>query len=171
MLPADLHKGLTAETLKSLLHYNPETGIFTRLATNNQNQVGAEAGWLNPKTGYVLIGIDGHRMMAHRVAWFYMTGEWPKNRVDHKNCNKSDNRWCNLRSATDSQNKANGRVYVTSKSKIKGVRLHETGRYQARLSIENGRYKHLGLFDTAQEAAEVYQRAAKELRGEFARFE
>lgn len=170
MRPRDIFSGLTADRLRAVLRYDADTGKFFYLVCHNQySAIGAEAGWVNPKTGYVRIKVDGHSFMAHRLAWLYVTGGWPKDRIDHKNLVRSDNWFDNLRPANDSQNKANGHPYKSSKSGVKGVRLHECGKYQARIALEGGRVKHLGLFDTEDQAAVVYRRAAVERFGEFAR--
>jgi hypothetical protein len=158
---------IDAAYLKSIMSYDPKTGIFTRLKTNNQHQCGAEPGNLR-KTGYRFIGVNGKPFAAHRLAWLYMTGNWPTERVDHINGVKSDNRWTNLREATDAQNKANEGVRKDNALGIKGVRLHESGRYQARI-FRDKRHKSLGLFDTAKEAAAAYAKASRLVFGEFAR--
>ena len=168
MRPQDVETGLTAEVLRSLMRYEAETGRFFALHTNNQFSTDRAMGGIG-NHGYRVITVKGHRYLAHRLAWLWMTGEWPANRIDHKNMDRSDNRWENLREATDSQNKANGLAYRSSHLKIKGVRLHENGRYQVRLCIGNGKSRHLGMFNTAEEAAEAYRRAVTEQNGEFAR--
>ena len=169
MLPRDEKGTLTVERLKSLVRYEPETGKFLSLQSNNQWPAGREIGTLYP-TGYRRAGIDGHTYMTHRLAWLYMTGSWPKERIDHKDGNRANNRWNNLRAANDKQNRANSGISRNNKLGIKGVRLHETGRYHARISISRDYVKHLGLFDTAEEAAAAYREAAVALRGEFTRF-
>jgi DUF971 family protein len=100
-----------------------------------------------------------------------MTGEWPKMLVDHKDGNRRNNRWDNLREATPTQNMVNSKTRVTNKLGVKGVRLHETGKYQVRLGIGNMRYKHIGLYATIEEARAAYKEAAIARNGEFARFE
>ena len=147
---------VTAAQLRTLLHYDPETGVFTRLRTGK-----VMAGCLNSK-GYLQIGIgNGTTYYAHRLAFLYMTGAWPPEQVDHKNRIKTDNRWNNLRLATNSENgknKANnGNAYVNNKSGFRGVSSHRSGKYRARL-----RGRNLGrLYDTAEEAAAAYREAAR----------
>ena len=89
---------LTQEKLKTLLNYNPETGIFT-WKKRNQNI----SGTINNK-GYVVIQINNKIYLAHRLAWLYMTGLWPKNDIDHFNQVRTDNRFFNLREATRKEN-------------------------------------------------------------------
>jgi hypothetical protein len=150
-------------TLKKLLHYDPETGIFTWLvARSNRVKVGDITG--KPTTSaYGRIGIGDRKYRAHRLAWLYMTGEWPVFQIDHKDTNKMNNKWDNLRQATSVQNRGN--VRVRSKIGFKGVRK-KGKRYAAHLG-----QTYLGTFDTPEEASKAYEAAAKEYYGEFARIE
>ena len=119
--------------------------------------------------GYVHIGFCRRYYKAHRLAWLLMTGSWPSALIDHVNGVKSDNRWSNLREATRTQNAANARLAVHNSSGFKGVSFHaRRGRWQANIRTE-GRYRYLGLFDTAEEAHAAYSREAKKHFGEFAR--
>src|ERR1700674_1345685 len=94
-----------AERLRAVLLYDPETGVFTRRINRGKWKAGAQVGWLRPD-GYIGIGLDYHEYLAHRLAWLYVTGEWPID-VDHENTCRSDNRWDNLREASRSQNMRN----------------------------------------------------------------
>lgn len=164
--PQDVNSGITHSEVIDLLEYRPDTGKFYWRA--KINQVEGEAGNVEPLTGYRRIKVCGHRIMAHRLAWFYVTGTWPANRIDHKNRCRDDQRFSNLREASDGQNKANSKVRIDSVLSIKGVRLHECGGYQSR--IWNGeRNIHLGIFPTSEQAKEVYDKAAEAMFGEFAR--
>lgn len=159
---------LTAECLREMLHYDPETGVFTWKIAYWRNVVGSTAG--NVKAdGYVYLNLLGRRYLAHRLAVFYMTGEFPPAgmETDHRDRDRSNNRWSNLRVATVSQNRANSRRR-TGKATEKGVRLAPHGRFQARI-IHNGEEIYLGSFATEAEAHAVYMTAARDLHGEFAR--
>lgn len=164
--PTDINSGLSHADVVRLLDYDPLTGKFRWRV--KRNQAGGEAGWVNPETGYRIITVCGVHVMAHRLAWFWMKGEWPQDRIDHRNMDRGDQSFANLRPASDSQNRANSRAKRDNMLGIKGVRLHESGRYQAR--VWNGeRNIHLGLFDDWQEAKAVYDAAAVKMFGEFAR--
>jgi citrate synthase len=90
---------LTAEELRRVLHYDPDTGIFTwKVTLSNRNPAGKKAGCID-HYGYIMMSIHGKRYKAHRLAWLYMTGAWPTNQIDHKFNNRSDNRFSELREA------------------------------------------------------------------------
>jgi hypothetical protein len=157
---------LSQERLRALLHYDPETGRFTWIAPSGRRvKAGSIAGC---KTcGYIAIRIDGRRYMAHRLAWLYQTGQWPTCVVDHKNGERHDNRWSNLREATPSQNRANMRKLDRNTSGHKGVTRHRA-KWAAQIHV-GGKHFHLGVYVSAAEAAEAYNAAAKQFFGEFAR--
>lgn len=159
---------MTHERLREVLHYDPSTGVFTRLVSRGRAKIGAVAGGINGH-GYRRIMIDRKRYHAHRLAWFWMTGEWPAAEIDHWNLNRADNRWGNLRVATRSQNKANTRAYATNTSGLKGVSWDaQNSKWRAQIVI-NGKQISLGRRDTREEAAAEYADAAELYFGEFAR--
>ena len=96
---------LTAARLRKMLHYDPETGVFTRLWTGNVT------GCPDAK-GYLRIAADGRSYRAHRLAVLYMTGAWPSEQIDHINQVRTDNRWSNLRPATNGENGANTHTHT-----------------------------------------------------------
>jgi len=93
---------ITQKELKELLHYNPDTGIFTRLIkTASSVQIGDVAGCKHKANGYIIINVLGIPYRAHRLAWLYMTGRWPKHQVDHDDHIRHNNKWSNLFEATN----------------------------------------------------------------------
>jgi len=161
---------MTPGALRKLLSYEPTTGIFRWLVDgrNQYQRKGAVAGCWSPQ-GRFIIGIEGKRYVASRLAVLYMTGRWPRALVDHANRNPRDNRWSNLREASSSENLHNMRMRDNNQVGLKGVILcRDTGRYRARINV-NYRDIHLGRFDTAEEAHAAYIAAAKKHFGEFAR--
>ena len=100
--------------LKSILNYEPMTGIFRWkiIKTGWRGSIiacpGDRAGHAK-RDGYWGVVIDGKHLLAHRVAWLWMTGNWPEMAIDHIDRNKGNNRWSNLREATPSQNSLNCR--------------------------------------------------------------
>lgn len=161
---------ISAERLRELFAYNPDTGLFMRkVATTNKVKatVGAwSSGWPN-KFGYVSFRIDGVAWLAHRLAWLYVHGEMPTNGlwIDHKNGNRSDNRIDNLRLVTTSENQLNlSKTNDRSKSKLRGAHWNaRLGKYQSEFE-RDGKRIYLGLFETA-EAAHMAHMAAKSASG------
>jgi hypothetical protein len=163
---------LTQERLRELLRYDRDTGEFRwRQRASYVVQVGDIAGSLNKTTGYRLIHIDGRNYKAHQLAWLYMTGAWCRPMIDHRDMNRANNRWSNLRRATPSTNAANRGRPRTNASGFKGVHFRRaTGKWRAQIS-KDGRARYLGQFSTPQAAHAAYVAAARDLFGEFARVE
>ena len=155
----------TQERLKKLLHYDPETGVFTWKVKRPGRSVGDVAGSVGTK-GHRRIYLDNVQYKAHHLAWLYMTGEWPEDQVDHKDVDPDNNRWENLRAATNQQNCCN-RVHPNP-SGLKGVSWKRRNRkWVAQIGVD-GKRIHLGLFDSAEAAHAAYCAAAERLHGEFA---
>src|SRR4030095_16904952 len=125
---------LTQERLKELLHYDPETGVFTNRVARGRLIVGVEAGCVTTG-GYIKLSVCNKRYYGHRLAWLYVFGQWPNDELDHINLVTSDNRIANLREATKAQNNSNCSVRSHSKSGKKGVDfVQSTGKWRAKLS-------------------------------------
>lgn len=131
---------LTQETLKSIVHYNPETGIFTRRKT------GKHAGYTS-NDGYVIIHIADKQYQAHRLAWLYMYGRLPENPLDHINQIKNDNRICNLREVSLQENAKNCARNRNNTSGFNGVMwVKQSKKWAARITVKGvvislGEYK------------------------------
>lgn len=157
-----------AEVLRQV-SYDPATGEFRRLVSRSRSPAGSDAAKKIDTHGYRVVCIGGRQVRAHRLAWFYMTGEWPQHDIDHRDTNRQNNRFLNLRPATRRQNLANASLSARNTSGSKGVHLYaKTGRWQAYINV-NGKRKHLGFFATRDEAAQAYACAAAKEFGEFAR--
>lgn len=162
--------------LRGILAYDPVTGDFTWRerfdvpAWWNSRYAGQSAS--NTDTyGYRVLRINGKTYKAHRIAWVYVTGRAiPEGaEIDHKNGVRSDNRFDNLRLASDEQNAANAKMRRDNKSGMKGVSWHRrVGKWAAQINV-NGRRKHLGYFDTVESAHVVYQKHAVALHSSFVR--
>lgn len=159
---------LTQAHLKQLLNYDPKTGIFTYLKEKGKRHIGDVAG-AQDKYGYISIGIDYIKYKAHRLAWLYMTGEFPKNQIDHKDLNKSNNKWENLREADWFHNNQNVGISRNNTSGVKGVSWDSTTKkWRATIEANGGTYR-LGRFNNLEEAAAVINAARLSLHGEFSR--
>jgi hypothetical protein len=158
---------ITAQRLRELLDYNPETGIFTRLAHRcAAAPAGSIAGYLNPD-GYTWFMVDRETYLAHRLAWLYMTGNWPAGLIDHINGVKTDNRIENLRDVSMSVNKQNARKARSdcrNSGGLAGAYLDRRygGKWFSNITV-SGRRKHLGYFDTPEEAHAAYLEAKRRL--------
>jgi len=153
---------LSQSQLQELFEYDPETGIFINIKTGLPI--------LTMNSGRIRIFINGDKYYAAQLAWLYMTGQWPKDQIDHVNGDRSDDRWVNLRQATQSQNMQNRTNWGKYK---KGVTFDPRGYanpYQARIQID-GVSKDLGKYATEDGAHEAYCKAAQEHHGEFANTE
>lgn len=160
------------DVVRNLLSYDPEEGIFRWRTTGKGRRMDGTVGEVTGN-GYLRVTIRGKKYLAHRLAWFYVHGEWPNGDVDHANLDKMDNRIDNLRIATPAQNMANTRTFSHNKSGFKGVRLrtdHHKRRkpYEATIYVA-GKPKYLGTYATPEEAHAAYVVAANENFGEFAR--
>jgi hypothetical protein len=151
---------LTAERLRELLDYDPETGVLTWKVSHTR------AGTRHSH-GYTTVSIDGRRYFAHRLAWVFVTGAWPAHHIDHRNGDKADCRFVNLREATRAQNMRNVGITRRNTSGFKGTYKHRR-RWRAFISAARSR-TYLGTFDTAEEAHAAYCEAAEKYHGEFHR--
>lgn len=119
---------------------------------------GSIAGSVDKTTGYVRIRIDRRIYQAHRLAWFYVTGEWPANDIDHRDTVRHNNRWLNLRDVTHRTNGENRRRAHKSNqsSGLLGASWDAAkGRWMSHITLDY-RFKFLGYYDTAQEAHQKY---------------
>ncbi|MET4187584.1 hypothetical protein ABIB86_000467 [Bradyrhizobium sp. JR1.7] len=160
---------LTLERLKTVLSYDAETGewrwIFLRGRVVDRAAGGPDS------DGYLRVKIAGIHYRLNRLAVFYMTGEWPDGEVDHRDLDRTNNKWVNLRAATKTQNEGNKKARIDSLTGVKGVRRSNKSLsrpFEARIRTD-GKRKSLGHFETIEGASAAYQAAAKEAFGEFAR--
>lgn len=154
---------VTQERVKELLEYIPDTGEFFWKKRYHKSLVGTKAG-CKTNNGYITISVDGKFFLAHRLAFLWMTGEIPEY-TDHRNNDKSDNRWANLRPATMQENNQNRSIQKRNTSGVKNVSFNKaSGKW--RVSI--GR-KEIGRFDDLELAELVAIEAREKYHGEFAR--
>ncbi len=154
------NKELTAERLMAALHYDPATGVFTRLVRSSNALAGDVAGGVT-SSGYRYISVYGRQYAAHRLAWLYTHGDWPLGEIDHINGVKTDNRISNLRDCSTSENQQNRRRAQSNNlsSGLLGVTFHkQVNRWSANISLK-GKHNHLGLFDNPEKAHVAYIKA------------
>lgn len=156
---------LTAEKLRTLLEYDPTTGNFRYLKSLQGRNPGDLAG-NQDQSGYRMHEILGRKYRAHRLAWLYMTGEWPPSNIDHINGSRGDNKWGNLRLASGAINAQNLRkAHKRNQTGLLGVSVkkgHGNKPFGAKIRA-NGKYIHIGYFRTPEEAHGAYVEAKRRL--------
>ena len=149
---------ITQERLKELLEYNKNTGIFYWRINKQSRKAGTVAGHIN-KYGYVRIMLDKRQYQAHRLAWLYCYGSFPVEQIDHINHNKSDNRICNLREASEVDNHKNRPKQLNNTSGCTGVSWYKpTSKWGAYIQV-NGKSITLGYFSSFTEAVKARKEA------------
>lgn len=164
----DVTREISQEELKRVLDYNPKTGVFTwKIAPCGHGvKKGSVAGCLHPR-GWRYIRYRYHGHAEHRLAFLYMTGSMP-DFVDHKDRNRSNNSWSNLRESDPLSNSVNQGIRIDNKSGYKGVHFcKDRNKWRAGVRFK-GVQIDLGRYDTAVEAAEAYNTQAFEMHGELA---
>lgn len=156
---------LTQDRLKEVLSYDPETGEFTWRSTGPGRRPNRKAGSKN-NLGYMVVTIDRQFFLVHRLAWFYVTGAWPKKQLDHINGDRTDNRFVNLRE-TDWQGNQQNLPATNGKGRLRGATklnnpTFRSTKYAANIK-HNRQQIYLGIFSTEQEAHEAYLKAKAEL--------
>ena len=160
---------LSGATLEWLLSYDPQTGHFHHLTARGGRSggVGAIAG-TRMSTGYIGIKLPDRLVLAHRLAWLWMTGKWPDREIDHINGDRADNRWSNLREATRSQQAQNGAMRSTNTSGRIGVFLDKSRQKWVADVTLYGKSVFRNRYDSFQEACVARESAERKAFGEFA---
>ena len=154
--------------LKSLLSYEPDTGVIRWIAQGKGRIKKKEAGTLL-HSGYAGICIGPKRWQSHRIAWALHYGEWPKDQIDHINGIKTDNRICNLREATNAQNGKNLGLSKANTSGHKGVCFDkQTGKWRAIIKV-NFKQINIGRYADLQDAINARVAAEQQYFGEWNR--
>lgn len=148
---------ITHKELVELLDYDAPTGVFCWKVKRWRKNPGDVAGYFSK--GYCYIKIEQISYLAHRLAWFYVTKRWPSLSIDHIDCNPSNNKFSNLREATQSQQN-------TNRPSNRGVRFYQN-RWVAMIGFE-GKQKYLGRFKTREEALAARVEAEKKFYGSYA---
>jgi hypothetical protein len=163
---------MDANHIRAVLDYDPKAGVMTWIAPSKHHNrlTGTEAGTSQRgQTGkaYWKIAINGRKFGRSRLAFAWMTGEWPPHMVDHIDGNSLNDAWANLRHATVLENAWNHQRRAKKSSLPMGVRTTAAGRYAARLAV-NKVMLHLGAFDSPEAAEAAYRQARKVHYGDFA---
>lgn len=163
-----------ADFAREMFDYDPETGVITRKQSRFSHLINTKVGRVL-RDGYVHVEFSWwstrYRVLAHRLGWLIYHGQWPKDQLDHINGIRDDNRLCNLREATQTQNNANTRMYKNNSSGYKNIKWEpDRQRYGVFIRYDNKLHR-LGRFKTLEEAISVRNAKYEEIYGEFTRYE
>lgn len=152
------------QDLPAELHYNPETGVFTRAKKSGNCRAGSIVGSIKPN-GYVYVSVFGKHQLSHRLAWAMTHGEFPPHDVDHINGDRADNRIINLRLATRAENMQN-ELHARKNNQSSGFLgvswSKPASKWMAKIK-KSGTSTYLGLFHTAEAAYAAYVAAKREM--------
>lgn len=149
---------ITLARARNLIAYDPNDGSFRWKLNHGGQREGCIAGSLR-RDGYVAIKMDGRQYLAHRLAFLFLAGRWPDDKIDHINGNRADNRAENIRQASQADNCQNRALRSDSATGLVGVSFHKaTGKFSAKITLR-GNQRHLGLFECPQEAHQAYAAA------------
>lgn len=154
--------------LDEILRFDAETGIFYWINSRGRVSAGSVAGYVGDK-GYIEIGIDGKKWYAHILAWLTSTGSLPESQIDHRDTDRSNNRFGNLRLSSQLENTYNRSMMSNNKSGVKGVHWHNfSQRWRAVIGV-NGKKIQVGTFENVDLAKAAIARAREKHHKDFAR--
>lgn len=165
---------LTQEYLRFVLDYSPETGIFTWRKREgnkrwNTKYAGKRAGNYNRTLGYKTIRLNNSTNYEHRLVWVYVSGKYPKMKLDHINGDKTDNRIQNLREVNDIQNSINRKTHSNNTSGHKGIKYDKRRNHWVANIGMCGKMRYLGSFPSKEQAVSAYICAAENIHGDYRR--
>jgi hypothetical protein len=158
---------INIRTLRKHYHYDPETGVFTRKTSAGCRKAGSISGTTRVSR-YFVLKVEKTKIYAHRAAWALTHGRWPKDEIDHVNNDGLDNRLCNLREASRSQNQGNAKRRSDNTSGVKNVSWLKRGNCFIVRVQKDGR-RPSRRFKTLEEAAQFLEEFREEHHGEFAK--
>jgi hypothetical protein len=146
---------ITADEVRRIFDYDHEKGCLVyKIRTGNRVVVGQVAGFFNKTLGYLMVSVNGTHYYVHRLIWLHQYGEWPE-QIDHIDHNRVNNKLENIRNVTDGQNKQNKPKQANNTSGVVGVWWHaQRKKWAAEIKV-NRHKKHLGLFNSIDEAAQA----------------
>lgn len=163
---------LTADYVRSILEYDPLTGVFRwrerpELRASRNTRFGGKVAGGPDVRGYTIISINRRQIKAHRPAWLHVYGKFPSSGLDHINRDKADNRIENLREGGQDRNALNRSFNLNNTTGGKGVIRTSSGKFMARVQ-RKGYHKYCKVFETLEDASFAYDVAAHLIHGGFA---
>jgi hypothetical protein len=157
------------ERIKEAFNYNPKTGKLTWAIDRRCVHPGDSAGTRvkSPKGVFLTVRLDGRLYCVNQVVWCWVTGEWPAEQVDHQNLDSSDNRWDNLREATNQQNCANRGLNTNNKTGYRGVYWYASRQKWVAYLRKNGKHVFFKYFKIKSDAVAAVREARKVHFGEW----
>lgn len=149
----------TVEELRRAFSYDRQSGFLI-------GRSGRIVGFMS-RDGYLHVKFGGRPYSSHLLIWAIVTGAYPLGTVDHRNLNRADNRWENLREATEAQQQVNRSLFKNNKSGYRGVYRTKGGKWCAQIRFDK-KTRSLGVYDSAEEASAIVQQARETRWGEFA---
>jgi hypothetical protein len=147
----------TQDSLLAVFDYDEATGDLTHKYTTSSGVQGKLATYSHTR-GYLSVSIGRKQYLAHRVIFMMKKGYWPQH-VDHIDHNKANNSWNNLREVQQEVNNRNMPKQANSTTGHVGVSFMKTrNKYRAYITV-NSKAKHLGMFDTVEEAVAARDQA------------
>jgi hypothetical protein len=162
-----MKKRISHERLKQVLLYSPIVGVFEWRVTGRKIRPGYLAGCIDSH-GYITLMVDGVRYKGHQLAWFYMTGAWPEDGIDHKDGDRSNNAFTNLREADQEKNQANQKISSSNTSGVKGVYYCKATKNWVARIFSHKKIAYREEFETLDAATAGVRAARERLHGEFA---
>jgi hypothetical protein len=163
----DKYSAVTSDYVRKIFTYDTSDGYLRWKISKQRIIKGNIAGYVNKSDGYRYIGIDHCEFLASRIVWLWMTGEWPRCQIDHIDGIRDNNKWSNLREATNSQNNMNRRSLAKNNTTgVKGVDIRR-GKYRVRITVDS-REIVVGRFVSLERAKAARRFAEMEYFGEYA---
>jgi hypothetical protein len=157
---------LTHKRLLELLDFDPAVGVFTwKVSTSNRVKVGSVAGVVHRPTGGRYIAVDGEKFMAHRLAWFYVKGDFSSKDVRPVDGNFDNLRFENLKEVERSELQHARGKNKNNTSGFQGVSVAPHNKWQAKITWKTKQVS-LGMnFDSPEDASIVVTDAYSRLSG------
>lgn len=152
-------KIITQKQLKELVIYDPTTGIFIWTEKERGRRFKKQVGRIHT-SGHLRVKLFGSFYYLHRLAWFYVHGKWPKDKLDHKDHIRYHNWIGNLREATNIVNGRNRKLNLNNTTGFIGIRLTPSKKWKAGIKVD-GNNIHLGTFKYKKDAIAIRKKANK----------